>query len=85
MTVCSILKVTPLMAKICSWNIRGLNWPNTQEDIKLFLHEKNIGFVGLLETKVKERNIEKVAQNIFHGWKWHHNFNLNTEGRIWVA
>ena len=51
------------MARICSWNVRGLNWPNKQEDIKLFLHEKNI----------------------FHGWQWHHNFNLNTKGRIWVA
>ena len=53
------------MARICTWNVRGLNWPNKQEDIKLFLHEKNIGFVGLLETKVNERNVEKVAQN-FH-------------------
>ena len=75
----------PLMARICSWNIRGLNWPDKQEDIKLFLHEKNTGFVGLFETKVKERNVEKVAHNIFHGWKWHHNFNLNAKGRICVA
>ncbi|KAJ8419799.1 hypothetical protein Cgig2_030528 [Carnegiea gigantea] len=39
------------MDRICSWNIRGLNWPNKQEDVKIFLHEKHIGFIGLLETK----------------------------------
>ncbi|KAJ8429723.1 hypothetical protein Cgig2_024975 [Carnegiea gigantea] len=29
------------MERICSWNIRGLNWPNKQEDVKIFLHEKD--------------------------------------------
>ncbi|KAJ8419599.1 hypothetical protein Cgig2_000942 [Carnegiea gigantea] len=47
------------------WNIRGLNWPNKQEDVKIFLHEKQIGLVGLLKTKVKEKNVEKVANKIF--------------------
>ncbi|KAJ8433454.1 hypothetical protein Cgig2_014495 [Carnegiea gigantea] len=56
-------------ATLQDWNIRGLNWPNKQEDVKIFLHEKQIGLVGLLETKVKEKNVEK----------------LNTKGRIWVA
>jgi len=32
------------------------------------LYEKNIGFVGLLETKVKEKNVEKVANKLFQGW-----------------
>ena len=56
------------MARICSWNIRGLNGPNKQEDVKIFLHEKNIGLVGLLEIKVKEKNVEKVANKLLQGW-----------------
>ncbi|KAJ8431317.1 hypothetical protein Cgig2_032307 [Carnegiea gigantea] len=52
---------------ICSWNIRGLNWPNKQEDVRLFLQEKQIGLVGLLETKVKEDKASKIANNIFQG------------------
>jgi len=55
----------PPMDRICSWNIRGLNWPNKQEDVKIILHEKHIGFIGLLETKVKENKAEKIANNIF--------------------
>jgi len=55
------------MDKICSWKIRGLNWPNKQEDVKNFLDEKHIGSVGLLETKVKENKAESVANNTFQG------------------
>ena len=73
------------MARIYSWNIRGLNWPNKQEDVTIFLHEKNIGLAGLLETKVKEKNVDKIASKIFQGWNWQHNFHLNSKGRIWVA
>ena len=53
------------MDRICSWNIRGVNWPNKQEDVKIFLHEKYIGLVGLLETKVKEKNVDLVANKLF--------------------
>jgi len=53
------------MDRICNWNIRGLNWPNKQEDVMIFLHEKKIRFIGLLETKVKETKVDKIAQNIF--------------------
>jgi len=73
------------MSRLCSWNIRGLNYPNKQVDIKIFLHEKNISLVGLLETKVKDKNVDKVVNKLFQGWNWHHNFHLNAKGRIWVA
>jgi len=49
------------MNNLASWNIWGLNWPNKQEDVKIFLHENKIGLVGLLETKIKENKVEKVA------------------------
>ena len=55
------------MDRVCSWNVRGLNWLNKQEDIKIFLQEKRIGIIGLLETKVKERNVDKIAARLFQG------------------
>ena len=73
------------MDRICSWNIRGLNWPNKQEDVKIFLQEKHIGILGLLETKVKEKNVDRIATRLFQGWQWQHNFHLNAQWRIWVA
>ena len=73
------------MDSIASWNIRGLNWPNKQEDVNIFLHANKIGLVGLLETKIKEHNVQKVANKMFHNWEWIHNFSLNPKGRIWLA
>ena len=67
------------MDNIASWNIRGLNWPNKQEDVKLFLHSNKIGLVGLLETKIKEKKVQKVASNLFPSWRWIHNFQSQCE------
>ncbi|KAJ8420990.1 hypothetical protein Cgig2_010629 [Carnegiea gigantea] len=39
----------------------------------------------LLETKVKEKNTDRIATRLFQGWQWQYNFHLNTKGRIWVA
>jgi len=41
------------MDSIITWNITGLNSPNKQEDVKIFLHDQQVGLVALLETKVK--------------------------------
>jgi len=45
----------------------------------------NISLIGLLEIKIKEKNVNKIANNIFPRWKWHHNYQLNQKGRIWIA
>ena len=75
----------PLMDDIVGWNVRGLNWPNKQVDISIYLNLNKAGLVGLFETKVKLSNVDKVASQVFPGWRWHHNFSLNTKGRIWIA
>lgn len=65
------------MANILCWNIRRLNWPNKQEDVRLFLQTNQVGLVGLIETKVKEKNVSHIATRTFPGWEWLHNFSLN--------
>ena len=57
------------MNNVVSWNIRGLNWPNKQVDVHIFLQTNKLGLIGLLETKVKEKNVEKVATHVFPGWR----------------
>ena len=66
-------------------NIRGVNSPNKQEDIKIFLHKQKVGLLALLETKVKEENIDKVANNLFGGWRWITNVARVPKVKIWVA
>ncbi|KAJ8420047.1 hypothetical protein Cgig2_011170 [Carnegiea gigantea] len=40
---------------------------------------------GLLETKIKEKNINSIAVRTMPGWNWIHNFSHNPKGRIWIA
>ncbi|KAJ8419624.1 hypothetical protein Cgig2_007643 [Carnegiea gigantea] len=56
----------PSMGEICSWNIRGLNWPNKQEDLKIFLQLQQIAIIGLLETKIKIHNFGKTTMQHFY-------------------
>jgi len=69
------------MSHIASWNVRGLNWPNKQEDVKLFLHLRKVGMVGLLETKIKSQKVDQITANIFPGWEWVNNASISN-GRI---
>jgi len=41
--------------------------------------------IGLLETKVKDKNVDKVAGKAFPGLFWLHNFEHDAKGRIWIA
>lgn len=75
----------PHMDKISAWNVRGLNWPNKQVDVQLFLHANKVGLVGLLETKAKKKNVDKVAAHVFLGWRWINKFSQASKGRLWVA
>jgi len=38
--------------------------------------------IGLLETKVKDKNVHEVAGKTFPGWHWQHNFDYDAKGRI---
>ncbi|KAJ8419240.1 hypothetical protein Cgig2_034176 [Carnegiea gigantea] len=56
-----------------------------QVDVNIFLHLNKVGLIGMFETKVKKKNVEKVAAKVFPGWRWIYNFHLDPRGRIWVA
>ena len=56
--------VIPQMDKILSWNMRGMNGPNKQEDVKIFLLQQQAGLVDFLETKIKAQNIAQVMGRI---------------------
>ena len=43
-----------LAVSIVSWNIKGLNSPNKQEDLMKFLYVNKVGLIGLLETQKLE-------------------------------
>lgn len=73
------------MDNIVSWNIRGMNWPNKQEDLKIFMYSNKVGLIGLMETKIRVENDSKIAARTFPRWKWHNNSTPQIKGRIWIA
>ena len=73
------------MDNFVSWNIRGLNWPNKQEDLRIFLHTHKIGLIGLMETKIKVENDSRIAARVFPNWRWDNNTTPHIKGRLWIA
>lgn len=70
--------------RILSWNVRGLNSPNKQQAIKSYCNNIHCGFIALLETKVRQQNVERVYRNLFYGWGSYIN-NLHCHlGRVWL-
>lgn len=78
---------TPLqvMDRILSWNVRGLNSPNKQVDVKKFIQHHSVGLVGLLETKVKASNLGSLYQRVFSGWCFSSNSAFHDGGRVVIA
>ncbi|GAV58353.1 Exo_endo_phos domain-containing protein [Cephalotus follicularis] len=72
------------MIKGACWNIRGLNDPIKQREVKSLILNNNITFMGLLETRVRARNKDRVAQGLPRGWKSFTNHVHSLLGRIWV-
>ncbi|KAH7690124.1 DNase I-like protein [Dioscorea alata] len=58
-----------------SWNIRGLNSPLKQSEVKILIARYNIVLIGVLETRVRVEIMD---------WNLKHNYLLCNQGRIWV-
>ncbi|GAV90321.1 LOW QUALITY PROTEIN: Exo_endo_phos domain-containing protein/DUF4283 domain-containing protein, partial [Cephalotus follicularis] len=68
--------------KTC-WNIRGFNDPIKQREVKSLILKHNVAFMGVLETRVRAANKDKVARKIGRGWKLIANHS-SLLGRIWI-
>ncbi|XP_019236840.1 PREDICTED: uncharacterized protein LOC109217066 [Nicotiana attenuata] len=62
----------------------GLNNPDRQKDINLFMHNSQVRLFGLLETKVKRAKAQKAALNLCNGWSYSTNLSQYNGGRIWL-
>ncbi|XP_022842002.1 uncharacterized protein LOC111365698 [Olea europaea var. sylvestris] len=67
------------------WNVRGLNDPLKQSKVKNLITSNRLSLCGLVETKVKEKNQNKVANAIFKSWSVLTNYNCSPLGRIWIC
>lgn len=52
----------------CSWNIRGLNQPYKQKELRFFFLKNSIDLLGCLETKIKQGKAEKIKKLLGNDW-----------------
>ncbi|KAL0289202.1 UNVERIFIED_CONTAM: Retrovirus-related Pol polyprotein from type-2 retrotransposable element R2DM [Sesamum radiatum] len=62
----------------------GLNSVGHQEAVGQLVLEHNIQFLGLLETRVRQVNINSVRSNLLRNWSWFDDYS-GPGGRIWLV
>lgn len=55
--------------KIACWNVRGINIYAKQRALKDFIAYHRLNVLGILETKVKSLNKEKIKMVICPNWE----------------
>lgn len=66
------------------WNIRGFNKRSKHDVVKNWIHNKELKFGCLIETRVKENKAKQIVSSVFNGWSWINNYEFSRKGRIWV-
>ncbi|XP_021717656.1 uncharacterized protein LOC110685438 [Chenopodium quinoa] len=67
------------------WNVRGLNDPGKVASVKRLLHSHSVDVVGLLETKIKLKNVLTYQRKFGSSWLWLCNYDHSPKGRIWLG
>lgn len=50
------------MASFASWNVRGLNNPIKQVEIRRFFQAYRLSLVGIVETKLRKENLDSAMK-----------------------
>ncbi|KAK9715370.1 hypothetical protein RND81_06G160600 [Saponaria officinalis] len=75
-----------LLMIIATWNVRGINHPSKQQELKQFFLKHKVDVMGVLETRVKAHKFMVVQRGAFsHNWRLEHNYAHHPNGRIWLA
>ena len=69
-----------MIFKAFSWNVRGLNNSPNQKQVIDFINEGWYSLCGLLETKVKKKNLTKRCSAVLGNWSWISNSLMCTGG-----
>lgn len=67
------------------WNVRGLNEPSKHRPLADWINSKSITFGALLETHVRESNMNQLLSIICPGWTCISNYQHSFLGKIWIV
>ncbi|KAK1406264.1 hypothetical protein QVD17_41555 [Tagetes erecta] len=63
-----------------AWNIRGLNRPLKQNEVKRVIQENNIQICAVLESHVSVDRLASICKRVFRDWDWSSNGNFCDKG-----
>ena len=69
---------------ISSWNIRGINCPLKQKEIFQFISTNDIDIIGIIKTKVRMPNQDRIQKHFMPHWKFVTNSDPNNVDCMWV-
>ena len=78
------MALLPQLNDLCL-ELRGLNFPHKQDEVRKFVNFHRLSLIGLLETRVRYGNRLKVAENLLLGWRLVFNYQTQGTGWIWAA
>jgi len=64
------------------WNVRGLNDPIKHSALRRLIHQERITLLGLVETRVRDKNKDNVSQLLLRNWSFLYNYDFSCRGRI---
>ncbi|KAJ9536731.1 hypothetical protein OSB04_un000116 [Centaurea solstitialis] len=62
------------------WNIRGLNAPEKQQEVRAFIRNNNIGVCAVLESHVRQDALPIICDRVFGRWSWLSNHAFSNGG-----
>lgn len=69
------------MDNILCWNVRGMNAPNKQREVRLLCNKESTGLVALLKTKIKVDKVSQMANSMFGDWGHITNYEKHYNGK----
>jgi exonuclease III len=66
------------------WNIRGLNHPLKQREVRKMVKWLDLSLICLVETRVRLENTHEVRESILPGWEFVFCCSDNGLGKIWL-
>lgn len=74
------------MIKLGSWNIRGLNDPLKQKEVRSLIITNSFSLMGVVDTKVRVENFQLTTGHCFPmGWSYMHNCSVGPVARIFMG
>jgi hypothetical protein len=73
------------MMRLLIWNIRGLNQPLKQQEVKKCIRRFHVSIFCLVETRVKVNNVVRIKDVICPSWQLLNNYLANPLGRVWIC